>query len=106
VTASLLARPGTVLLWLGAAFAANLLLQLAGTAAFAWLGTRGALTAGLLLGNRNMGLLLAALPAGVNPDIGLFIAVAQIPIYTLPAASQPLLRRLLTGAAGGVRTPP
>jgi len=100
VTASLLSRPGTVLAWLFAAFVANAALQLAGGLAFALQGRRLALTAGLLLGNRNMGLLLAALPAGTDPDIGLFLAVGQIPIYTLPALTLPICRKLLKAADG------
>ena len=100
VTASLLARPATVLAWLLAAFVANGALQLAGGLLFAPLGCRLALTAGLLLGNRNMGLLLAALPAGSDPDIGLFLAVGQIPIYTLPALTLPIYRKLLRPQKG------
>jgi BASS family bile acid:Na+ symporter len=46
-----------------------------------------------------MGLLLAALPAGVDPDIALFFALAQIPMYVLPALIRPLVRRLVP--AGG-----
>ena len=95
VTATLLSQPTLVLTWLFAAFAANAALQLAGGLAFALRGRRLALTAGLLLGNRNMGLLLAALPAGSDPNIGLFLAIGQIPIYTLPALILPLCRKLL-----------
>ena len=76
------------------------LLQLAGGLLFAPLGCRLALTAGLLLGNRNMGLLLVALPAGSDPDIGLFLAVGQIPIYTLPALTLPIYRKLLRPQKG------
>ncbi len=104
VTATLLARPGTVALWLAAAFLANPLLQLAGGLAFAWLGLRGALTVGILTGNCNMGLLLAALPPESDFDIALFFAVAQLPMYMLPALLLPLYRRLL--AAGGPAGPP
>ena len=105
VTATLLERPATVLTWLLAAFAANAALQVAGGLAFALQGRRLALTAGLLLGNRNMGLLLAALPAGSDPDIGLFLAVGQIPIYTLPALSLPICRKLLSKSNGKPANP-
>ena len=55
VTAAFLARPGYVLGTLAAAFAANLVLQAAGTLAFLRLGLRQALTIGLMTGNCNIG---------------------------------------------------
>jgi BASS family bile acid:Na+ symporter len=95
VQATLLAQPARVGLWLLAAFVANPLLQLLGAGAFAWLGRRRALTVGLLTGNCNMGLLLAALPSSADFDVTLFFAVAQIPMFMLPALLSPLYRRLL-----------
>jgi len=100
VTATLLARPTTVALWLLAAFIANPALQIAGTLAFAWLGRRGALTVGLVSGNCNMGLLLAAFPPGADADVVLYFAVAQLPMYTLPAVMLPLYRRLVAPEPG------
>ena len=88
-------RPGTVLLWIGAAFVANPLLQVLGAACFAFTGRRQALTLGLLSGNRNMGLILAAMPPGADRDILLFFALAQLPMYMLPALTKPLYRLLL-----------
>ncbi len=95
VTEVILERPRVVLLWLAAAFLANPLLQLLGILAFSWLGLRRALTCGLLSGNCNMGLLLAALPPGSDYDVVLFFALAQIPMYTLPALVLPFYRRIL-----------
>jgi BASS family bile acid:Na+ symporter len=95
VTERALADPGTALLWFLAAWLANPLLQLLGWLAFAWLGRGRALTVGLMSGNRNMGLLLAALPGAVDPDVALYFGLAQIPMYVLPAALRPLYRRLL-----------
>ena len=100
VTDTLLARPLTVGLWLLAAFIANPVLQLAGAAAFAWLGRRRALTVGLVSGNCNMGLLLAAFPPGTDTDVVLYFAVAQLPMYTLPAVMLPFYRRLITPEPG------
>ncbi len=97
VTHTLLARPGVVLLWLFAAFVANPALQLLGWVAFSWLGRRVALTIGLLTGNCNMGLLLAALPADADYDVTLFFAIAQLPMYMLPAMILPFYRKLLAG---------
>ncbi|MDX1709799.1 MAG: hypothetical protein R3316_01520 [Rhodovibrionaceae bacterium] len=101
VTATLLERPRVVLLWLAAAFLANPVLQVLGMAAFAWLGRRGALTAGLITGNCNMGLILAALPPEADFEVTLYFAVAQIPMYMLPAIILPLYRRLLSAGHAG-----
>jgi BASS family bile acid:Na+ symporter len=95
VTAALLQRPGVIALWVAAAFVANPALQILGALAFAWLGRRQALTLGLASGNRNMLLILATLPAGVDFGVILFIAVAQLPMYTLPALQRPLYSRIL-----------
>jgi BASS family bile acid:Na+ symporter len=45
-----------------------------------------------------MGLLLAAVPASADFDVVLFFAVAQLPMYMLPALLLPLYRRLLRDA--------
>lgn len=104
VTATLMARPAVVALWLGAAFVANPALQAIGALAFAWLGRRRALTIGLVSGNCNMGLLLAAFPPGADADVVLYFAVAQLPMYMLPALLLPLYRRL-TAAPGEAENP-
>jgi predicted Na+-dependent transporter len=96
VTATLTARPTTVALWLLAAFIANPALQIAGALAFCWLGRRRALTVGLVSGNCNMGLLLAAFPPDTDTDVVLYFAVAQLPMYMLPALLLPLYKRLVT----------
>ncbi len=92
VTDTLIERPGTVALWVLAAFLANPLLQALGALAFVWLGRRAALTIGLASGNCNMGLLMAALPPDSDYDVFLFFALAQLPMYMLPAALSPLYR--------------
>lgn len=98
VTETIFERPGTVALWLLAAFVANPALQLLTALAFRPLGLRRALTAGLLAGNCNMGMMLAALPAGADFDIVLYFALAQLPMFMLPALVLPLYRRLLLRA--------
>ena len=95
VTATLLTQPALVGYWLLASFIANPALQLAGALAFFWLGRRRALTVGLVSGNCNMGLLLAAFPADTEFEVVLYFAVAQLPMYMLPAVLLPLYRRLL-----------
>lgn len=95
VTEAAFATPHIVGLWLAVSFVANPLLQGLGWLVFRGRGLRTALTVGLVTGNRNMGLLLAALPAGAEPGIALYFAIAQLPMYMLPAALLPLYRRSL-----------
>lgn len=56
---------------------------------------RSALTAGYCSGGRNNALLMAVLPITADPDIFLFIAAVQVPIYIIPTLLQPAYRRLL-----------
>jgi BASS family bile acid:Na+ symporter len=81
-----------VLAFVIAAFVANIVLQMLGTGAALAMGRRAALTVGFASGNRNMGLLLAVLPQSSAPEVLLFFAVAQLPIYMLPAALGPAYR--------------
>ncbi len=100
VTERFLAEPSHVLVFLAVAFAAYVGFQGAGAAVFALLGWRSALTIGFSSGNRNMALLLAVLPAGVDPDIPLYFALGQLPIYVLPMVLRPIYRRLLSDKPG------
>jgi BASS family bile acid:Na+ symporter len=95
VTARLLADPLFVATLLALSFVVQVLLQGLTALGFLWLGRRIAFTLGFLAGNRNMGLLLVVLPAGLHPDIALYFALAQFPIYILPALLKPLYGRLL-----------
>jgi predicted Na+-dependent transporter len=98
VTAVALARPGYVVLVTVAAFVANVVLQALGTLIALRLGMRSALTVGLMAGNCNMGLVLVALADKANFDVIVFFAMAQIPMYMLPALLSPIYRRLLPAA--------
>lgn len=95
ITALALERPGYVVAALGSAYAFNLALQVAGYLAFRRLGVRAALTAGLVSGNCNMGLVLVALQGRADFDVLAFFAIAQIPMYTLPALLERFYRRRL-----------
>ncbi len=75
----------------------NMVLALA---ALPFLERRVALTAGYCSGFRHNALLMAVLPVTADPDIFLFIAAVQIPIYVMPALLQPIYRRLLPVAPG------
>jgi len=106
VTAMAIARPHFVLLCALAVFGLNLALQFLGSLVFAWRGRREALTFGLCSGNANLGLLLAALADRAAFELFVFVAVAQLPIYTLPVIQRPLYRRWLAGEPGPVGGPP
>jgi len=95
VTDAILARPGHVALAVVLAFVANAALQAVAAVAFFRAGRRVAFTVGLMAGNRNMGLILAALGPACPPDIALFFAVGQLPMYMLPMLALPIYRRLL-----------
>lgn len=101
VTALALERPGYVLGVTAAAFAANVLLQALGTAAFWRLGPRAALTAGLMTGNCNMGLVMVGLGPQADIDLVVFFAMGQLPMYMLPGLLFPLYRRVLGAGAPG-----
>ena len=95
VTAYALQRPGYVAIALAAAFVFNLGLQAAGYLAFRRLGRREALSVALVSGNCNMGLVLVALQGKASFDVTVFFALAQIPMYTLPALMARAYRRAL-----------
>ena len=98
VTAFALARPGYAALATVLAFVFNVALQAAGWLAFRRRGAATALTAGLVSGNCNMGLVLVALYGHASVEVTSFFALAQLPMYMLPALLEPLYRRLRPGA--------
>lgn len=98
-TAMLLRQPGFVLGCALTVYVLNVALQAAGSLAFAWLGRRGALTLGLCSGSGNLGLLLAALADRASFELLVFVATAQLPIYTLPLVQKHLYHRFLTRSA-------
>ncbi len=94
VTAEVLARPGRMFGFLVAAVVFNGGLQVLGALVFRGRGRLGALTVGLALGNRNMALMLVLMAGTAGPDFGLYVAMAQLPIYLLPSIGAPIYRRL------------
>jgi BASS family bile acid:Na+ symporter len=78
------------------AFAGMILCNLVmAVATLPFLDRRTALTAGYCSGGRHNALLMAVLPVTADPDIFLFIAAVQVPIYLIPTLLQPVYRRLL-----------
>lgn len=102
VTAYGIEHPGYVALALLAAYGFNLALQGAAYVAFRSLGRREALSAALVSGNCNMGLVLVALEGKASFEVTVFFALAQIPMYTLPALLTRLYGRALAPGAGAV----
>ena len=99
VTALALERPGYVLGVTAAAFAANAMLQALGTAAFWRLGPRAALTAGLMSGNCNLGLVMVGL--GPQADIDLVVLQGQRAVYMLPGCCFRFTAAFLPRAVNG-----
>ncbi len=100
VVARAAAEPMKLAGFIAGAFAGMLVCNLVMTAlALPVLGRRSALTAGYCSGGRHNALLMAVLPATADPDIFLFIAAVQFPIYLIPALLQPFYRRLLPSPA-------
>jgi len=86
--------PHLVLLYAASAMGASLALQGLSTAGFLWLDRRASLTIGLLGGNKALAIVFASMTGNVSPDLALFFACQQLPIYLLPAALAPIYRRL------------
>jgi len=96
VVARALLEPVKLAGFIGGAFGGMILCNLVMAAAtLPFLDRRTALTAGYCSGGRHNALLMAVLPATADPDIFLFIAAVQFPLYMMPALLQPLYRRLL-----------
>ncbi|WP_245311774.1 hypothetical protein [Bradyrhizobium pachyrhizi] len=86
------AQPAAAFTCVGLAFGCNLALQLCG--ALLTPGNLAArLTSGLILGNRNVGLVWSAMGAAVSPMTALFFAATQFPIYMTPRLIEMLVRR-------------
>lgn len=100
VVARAAAEPLKLAGFVAGAFAGMLLCNLVMTAlTLPFLDRRTALTAGYCSGGRHNALLMAVLPVTADPDIFLFIAAVQFPIYLIPTLLQPLYRRLLPSSA-------
>src|SRR5207253_7251789 len=68
-------------LYVASAFIANVGLQIVGVLISWRLGRVPALTIGLVSGNRNMAVVIANLGSAATPEIALFFAAVQFPIY-------------------------
>jgi len=101
VAARLASQPWFALAVLAAAFALNGGQHLLALAIFWWAGPAISRALGIASGNRNLGLLLAAMGSAASPDLALFLALAQLPIYFTP-----LMLRPFYGRTGADEAPP
>ena len=95
VTKAALDNPRLVLFVLGCVFAVSAAGLVSSWLVLRLLPASERFMIGYGAGQRNMGLLVAALGAGVSPTTFLYFALAQFPIYLLPW--------LLSGIAAGIR---
>jgi BASS family bile acid:Na+ symporter len=95
--------PQQVLLYAATALAASALLQALSFLVFSFLPRIPALTLGLVGGSNNLAVVWANLGPAVTPQLTLFFAAVQLPIYVLPAALKPLYRRLGAGRTNTAR---
>lgn len=102
IAARALAEPAFVATFVAAVFAVNLGLQALTMLGFWRMEAIPRTTLGLVAGNRNLALLTAALGSAVDPDLFLYFAIGQLPIYLLPILLLPVYRQLIKLRQGGV----
>jgi BASS family bile acid:Na+ symporter len=95
-----LADPGKVLRFLAVAFGLSLAGFIAAMLILRPLPSADRFVLGYGTGQRNMGLLIAALGAATPDSTFLFFALAQFPIYLMPQLIKPFARRFRPVAAG------
>jgi predicted Na+-dependent transporter len=88
------ANPAYTALVTATTFAANIVLQIAGALAFWRMGRRAAVTIGLITGNTNVAIVMAALSESAPYELLVYFVIGQFPIYTLPLVALPVYRRL------------
>jgi bile acid:Na+ symporter, BASS family len=100
VTTAAMDNPAQVATFLAVAFGLSLLGLVAAMWALRFTVPTDRFMLGYGTAQRNMGLLVAALGAGVPPTTFLFFALAQFPIYLMPWLLKPVARRLAAKQAG------
>ena len=94
VTAYTLAEPRLVAALTAFAFALSIGTILVTTLVFLAAGRERAFAIGILTGNRNMGVMLAATGFAIPPVAWLYFGLAQFPIYLLPVVLKWFARRM------------
>ena len=88
-------KPAYTVLVTATTFATNIALQICAAALFWRIGRRAAVTVGLITGNTNTALVMAALSESAPYDLLVYFVVGQFPIYLLPLVAVPVYRRIL-----------
>jgi BASS family bile acid:Na+ symporter len=101
VAAQMAARPSFVLACLGLSTLLNVGLQVTGAARFVAGGRSRALTIGLVSGNNNLGLVIAATADRAPEPLLVWVAMAQFRIYLLPVVQRRLYRGWLRATEEG-----
>lgn len=98
LTARIFEDPADTLLITALSFASYIGLMVLGLCLFApfvsQIGRNAVLSISFVSGTRNLAMILAVLPENVDPDIPLFFAVGQFPIYIMPMVLRPIINRL------------
>jgi BASS family bile acid:Na+ symporter len=106
VLAAAIADPGRVARYLAIAFSLSITGFVGAQMLLRPLAPADRFVLGYGTGQRNMGLLIAALGTATPDSTFLFFALAQFPIYLMPQIVKPLVRRLRARAGEGDRSPP
>ena len=88
-------KPAYTAIVTGTTFAINIGLQIATIALFWRIGRRAAVTLGLITGNTNVALVMAAVSESAPYDLLVYFVVGQFPIYILPLVAVPIYRRVV-----------
>ena len=94
VVSDLVARPIFTVSLAALSFAIYFTLLTATTLLFRRIGTERALALGLMVSQRNLGLMLAATSGALPPTTWLYFAMTQFPIHLSPYMLTPIARRL------------
>jgi hypothetical protein len=105
VAGSFLADPARMLGLAILAFAVFFALLAITTLLFHWVGHERALALGLMVSQRNMGLMLAATDGVLPGSTWLYFALCQFPIYLSPQLLKPLVRRLRVQKVASAASP-
>ncbi len=97
ITPRLFAEPLHMLFVTALSFAVYIGLMVLAAVLFAvlWHDRPTAFSVGLAFGCRNLAIIIAVLPAGADPDIMTYFALAQFPIYIMPSLLKPVIGRIL-----------
>ena len=99
LTARLVAEPGHMFFLIALSFLVYVGFMLAGASVFwvFWREDRPALSAGLLSGCRNLGIIIAVPPDDAPAELMTFFALAQFPLYIMPSLTKPMVEWYLRG---------